>query len=216
MRNENKDVVEMAARREKMLKEGFRLFSEKRIEPVSMQSVADASKLGIATVYRYFHTKTAFVLAIATRQWKDYYGEVEKMYRARGGDAMTAAEELEFFLDCFIDLYKNHKGILRFNRNFDVYIRQEGISAEDMRPYNEAVEKFAQKFHTVYQKAKKDGTLKLDLPERKFFVSSLYIMLSVAGKYAEGLVYPPEMAEEEDLTDDLVRLKNMILSTYKA
>ena len=85
-----------------------------------------------------------------------------------------------------------------------------------MRSYNEAVEVFAKKFHVVYEKAQTDGTLKVDMPERKFFLSSLYIMLSVAGKYAEGLIYPLGMEEEEDMTEELLRLKKMILDEYQA
>ena len=46
MRNAAKDEIEMTARRESMLKEGFRLFSEKGIEEVSMQEVADACGVG--------------------------------------------------------------------------------------------------------------------------------------------------------------------------
>ena len=67
MRNLAKDEVEMAARREAMLAEGFRLFSEKGIDTVSMQEVANACGVGIATLYRYYSTKLALVLAIGAR-----------------------------------------------------------------------------------------------------------------------------------------------------
>jgi len=63
MRNPEKDEREMAERRERMLETGFRVFSEKGIEPVSMQEVADSCGLGIATLYRCFSTKPAFVIA---------------------------------------------------------------------------------------------------------------------------------------------------------
>ena len=216
MRNLEKDEIEMAGRREKMLSVGFRLFSEKTIEDVSMQEVAKACGLGVATLYRYFRTKQALVIAIAVKLWKQYYIEVEKMYRARGGSTMNAAEELAFFLDCFLDLYKNHKDVLRFNRNLHIYVRHEGVSPEDMRPYNEVVGVFAMKFHAVYQKAKIDGTLRVDLPELKFFASSLHIMLAVSEKYAEGLLYPPNEALDADLSDELELLKSMILQHYLA
>ena len=56
-----------------------------------------------------------------------------------------------------------------------------------MKPYNEAVNAFAGKFHTVFIKAEQDGTLRTDIPEENLFISSMYIMLLVAAKYAEGL-----------------------------
>ena len=214
MRNLEKDAREMAERRERMLSEGFRIFSQKSIEVVTMQEIAKASGLGVATVYRYFRTKATLVIAIGAKIWKEYAVEVEKMYQARGGDAMNAAEELAFFLDSFIDLYQNHKDVLRFIRSFETYIRYENVSKEDVRVYNEVVDGFARKFHAVYAKAEKDGTLRLELPEKKFFYTILYIMLSASEKFAEGLVYPSEY--EEDMTEELVLLKDMILQKYSA
>ena len=214
MRNLEKDEREMAERRERMLTVGFRVFSEESIETVSMQKVAAACGLGVATVYRYFRTKTELAIAIGARIWKNYAVKVEEMYRARGGDAMNAAEELAFFLDCFLDLYKNHKDVLRFIRNFETFIRHENASKEDIRVYNSVVDGFAKKFHAVYQKAEQDGTLRLEMPETKFFYTIMYIMLAAAEKFAEGLVYPLEY--EEDMTEELELLKNMILQKYSA
>ncbi len=214
MRNLEKDAREMAERRERMLSEGFRIFSQKSIEVVTMQEIAKASCLGVATVYRYFRTKAALVIAIGVKIWKDYAVEVEKMYQARGGDAMNAAEELAFFLDSFIDLYQNHKDVLRFIRSFETYIRYENVPEEDVRVYNEVVDGFARKFHAVYEKAERDGTLRLELPEKKFFYTIMYIMLSASEKFAEGLVYPSEY--EEDMTEELELLKDMILQKYSA
>ena len=214
MRNLEKDAREMAERRERMLSEGFRIFSQKSIEVVTMQEIAKASGLGVATVYRYFRTKAALVIAIGAKIWKEYAVEVEKMYQARGGDAMNAAEELAFFLDSFIDLYQNHKDVLRFIRSFETYIRYENVPEEDVRVYNEVVDGFARKFHAVYEKAERDGTLRLELPEKKFFYTIMYIMLSASEKFAEGLVYPSEY--EEDMTEELELLKDMILQKYTA
>ncbi len=212
MRNLEKDEIEMARKRERMLTVGFRVFSEKTIEVATMKEIAKACGLGYKTMFRYFGTKTALVIAIGADIWKKYALKVEEMYRARGGDAMNAAEELEFFLDCFLDLYQNHKDILRFIRNFETYIRHENVSKEDIQVYNSVVDGFARKFHTVYEKAERDGTLKIGLPETEFFAAILYIMLSAAEKFAEGLVYQPE--NEKDMTRELELLKNLILRAY--
>ena len=212
MRNLEKDEIEMARKREMMLTVGFRIFSEKTIEVATIQEIAKTCNIGYKTVFRYFGNKAALVIAIGAKIWKEYAVKVEKMYRERGGDAMNAAEELAFFLDCFIDLYQNHKDILRFVRNFETYIRHENVSKEDLAVYNTVVDGFARKFHAVYQKAEKDGTLKLGLPETEFFPTILYIMLSASEKFAEGLVYQPE--NEKDMTRELELLKNLILRAY--
>ena len=209
MRDVKKDAIGMAARRERLLEAGFRLMSARTIEAVTLQQIADEAKIGIATLYRYFKAKPDLVIEIGTNIWKRYYVEVEKEYARLNGPAMNAAEELEFFLDSIIELYR--RDVLRFNRNFDTYVQHERCTAAQMRPYNDAVAVFAKKFHTVVRKARKDGTIDIRVSESQLFVNLLYIMVSVAGKYAEGLVYPPD--GEQDRTDGLLMLKRMILDS---
>ena len=105
MRNQAKDEIEMAARREAMLEQGFRLFSEKGIEAVSMLEVSKACGLGIATLYRYYRTKMALVIDISTRQWKRFSEKVQAERKRRNTDGMNAAEELRFYLDLYISLH---------------------------------------------------------------------------------------------------------------
>ena len=209
MRNREKDAAEMAERRARLLEAGFRLFAARSIEAVTLTEIAAEAGVGIVTLYRYFKTKPDLVIELATKKWAEYYAEVEKAYAARGGAEMDAAAEMDFFLDSIIELYRSHRDLLRFNRNFDAYVIHEECTAEQMRPYNEAVHVFARKFHTVYRKAKADGTLDTSIPERRLFVNTLYAFLSAAGKYAEGLLYPPD--GPQDLTDELLLLKRIFL-----
>lgn len=44
-------------------------------ENVSLQKVADAADVGVATMYKYYQTKVKLVVAI---QWKDMGGYLEK------------------------------------------------------------------------------------------------------------------------------------------
>ena len=213
MRNAEKDAAEKAGRRARLLEAAFRLMSARSIEAVKLTEIAEAAGLGIVTLYRYFKTKPDLVIELGTVLWRKYYVEVEKAYAARGGAAMNAAAEMEFFLDSIIELYRSHKDVLKFNRNFDTYVKHQECTAEQMRPYNEAVEVFAHKFHVVYRKAQEDGTLDIRVSEKRLFVNTLYTVLSVAGKYAEGLVYPP--IGEHDMTEELLMLKRMIVDSMR-
>ena len=213
MRYTDRDPVKKAERRKRLLRAGFRLMSARTIEAVTLQEIADEAKIGIATLYRYFGSKPQLVIEIGTNVWQRYYVDVERKYARLNGPAMNAAEELEFFLDSIIELYRHHRDVLRFNRNFGTFVKHEECTAEQMRPYNEAVAVFEKKFQTVVRKAREDGTLDVRVTDPKVFVNLLYIMVSVAGKYAEGLVYPPD--GEHDMTDELLMLKDMVLASFK-
>lgn len=212
MRNAEKDEVEMLRRREAMLAEGFRLFSEKGIEAVPMQEVAKACHLGIATLYRYYNTKLALVIAIGVRQWKDYEEYVRTQREALHSSEMTAAQELDFYLDFYIDLYRNHKDVLRFNQNFNNYVQHENTTEEQLRPYVEAIHIFARMFSALYEKGRIDGTIRTELPEEKMFASTSHIMLAVIVRYAQGLLFSGD--NETDMTEEVLMVKRMILREF--
>lgn len=212
MRNPEKDEIEMANRREAMLSEGFRLFSEKGIAAVSMQAVADACGVGVATLYRYYKTKPELVIAIAARKWEEFGKFVKDEQERQNIGQMNAAKRLEFYLDCYILLYKNHKDILRFNQDFNNYVRNEKIPPKQLMPYLKAISTYAGMFHGLYEKGKADGTIYTDLPEEKMFATTSHIMLAVAVRYAQGLVYAAE--HEADRTEEYELLKRMIMREY--
>ncbi len=212
MRNKEKDEIEMAARRRTILLEGFRLFEAKGIEPTGMQEIADACHLGIATLYRYYKNKLELVLDIGTRQWQDYGLHAKKLREQCHVEKMTAAQELDFYLDFYLDLYRNHKDLLRFNNNFNIYVQHEGATAQQLRPYLQAINSIGMFFHTLYEKGKKDGTIRTDMPEDKMFAATIHIMLAVAVRYAQGLLYSAD--NETDRTEEFTLLKKLILMEF--
>ena len=214
MRNLEKDEVEMMRRREAMLAEGFRLFSEKGIEAVPMQEVAKACHLGIATLYRYYNTKLALVIAIGVRQWQDYGEYVRTQREERRSAEMTAAQELDFYLDFYIDLYRNHKDVLRFNQNFNNYVQYENTTKEQLLPYVKAINIFARMFSDLYEKGRIDGTIRTELPKEKIFASTSHIMLAVIVRYAQGLLFSGD--NETDMTEEVLMVKRMILHEFVA
>jgi AcrR family transcriptional regulator len=212
MRNLKKDEIEMKARREAMLREGFRLFAEKGIEPVAMQHVADASGVGIATLYRYYNTKLALVLDIGAKKWEEFGTHVLRLREERDIMSKTAAEEFALYLDCYIELYRNHKELLRFNQNFNNYVQHEGATKEQLAPYLAAIGTFVRMFHALYEKAKLDGTLRTDLPEDKMVAATSHIRPAVPARDAQALIYDAE--SESDRTEEFEMLKRALLREF--
>ena len=212
MRNTEKDAAEMAERRETILDAGFRLFAEKTIDPVSMNDVAKAAGVGIATLYRYYSTKQELVLAISTRVWENYIVENSRKRTALVSKGMNAGQEFEFYLDSFIDVYRNHADILRFNQFFNVYVANEEVSSEIMKPYLSIISRLAEQFHAMYERAKMDHSLRTDFPEKQMFSASLHIMLAAATRYAIGLVYLVDQSADPE--EELRMLEELLLSKY--
>ncbi len=201
------DTAQMAATRQRILETGFRLFSQRTIDKVSMQDVADEAGIGVATLYRYYNTKPLLVLAIGTWVWESYASETAGSLPTQ---ERTAAEDFAAFLEAFLDLYRNHKDILRFNQFFNVYVQSEDIEAEHFAPYRGMIGAMEQRFRKTWAKGERDGTLRTDLSPEEIFSAVLHLMLAAVTRYAVGLVY----LEGPDPEKELLLLKELFLRRF--
>jgi len=212
MWSKTKDAELMAIKRNEFLEKGFELFSNKSIESVTLSDVAKAAGYGMATLYRYFEKKPGFVIEVATWKWEKFREENTKRRRKKV-EEMTAAQLFEFYLDSFLELYKKHRDLLRFNQFFNIYIKSENIPPETIKPYTKMIDGFADSFHNIYQKALTDKTLSTSVDEREMFETTLHIMLAAASRYAVGLVYKAE--SERVSLKELETLKNALILYYQ-
>ena len=206
--NPELNALQKEVTRQRILETGFRVFAEQTIDKVTMQEVADAAGIGVATVYRYYSTKPALVLGVNGWIWEQY---LPGMLRAEQTEGVTAAERFEYYLDIFLDLYRNHKDMLRFNQFFNIYIEHEDVSGDGMQLYRSMAWKVAERFHEIYVLGQQDGSLRTDVPEQEMFFATLHLMLAAAARYAVGLAFDGGLDPEAEL----LLLKNMLLKEYK-
>ena len=65
-------------RREKIIDVAFRLFVNKKIESVTMGEITKEAGIGRATLFRYFPGKLELVIAVNTKEWKEYFDELDQ------------------------------------------------------------------------------------------------------------------------------------------
>lgn len=191
----------------RILDAGFCMLSEMSIDKVSMANVAEKAGIGIATLYRYYRTKPELVVAVGTHVWSRFIASYALLINE---DRATAVEELEFFLDSFLELYKNHKKLLCFNQFFNIYIRNEAVSPVALNSYNEMIDRLAIRFHKIYVKGEKDKTLRTHTSEKEMFLSIVHLMLAAVTRYAVGLVYEKDIESGKEL----ILLKNMLMREF--
>ncbi len=209
-RNLEKDAIEMADKNRRILENGFRIFAEKTIEKVKMTEVAEAAGIGIASLYRYYSTKPALVMGISTWLWDEYQKSVSTKQDSESFRNMTGAEAFEDYLDSFLDMYRNHADLLRFNQFFNVYLQSEGIRDEDMKSYQAVIRTLEKRFEVIYRKGFKDGTLRSDVVPSEVFSATAHLMLAAVTRYAVGLAY----TEDTDAERELELLKRVLLREY--
>ncbi len=209
-RNLEKDAIEMAAKNQRILESGFRIFAEKGIEKVTMNDIAEAAEIGIASLYRYYPSKPAVVLAVGTWVWDEFSKENRKKQSELQTTDQTGAEMFDFYLESFLDLYREHKDLLRFNQFFNVYLQIEDVSNEQLKGYTDIIDAVEMRFAETYRKGKEDGTLRTDMSAEEMFSVTAHLMLAAVTRYAVGLVY----TVDTDIEKELLLLKEMMINKF--
>lgn len=209
-RNPENDARRYAEKKQQILESAYRLFTEKTIESVTMMDVAKAAHFGIASIYRYYPTKSDLVLAVGAWVWeKIYRSYVDRVSQEEIGKR-TGAEDFENYLESFLYLYREHSDMLRFNQYFNLYLKSEGISTDQGNPYTEMIRAQAGRFSITYRKGMEDGTLRTDLSEEEMFSATVHLMLAVVTRYAVGLAY----MEGTDVEKELNLQKRMLMREF--
>ena len=199
--------------RQRMLEAGFALFSVRPIESVLMPEVAKAAGVGRATLYRYYNNKTDLAVAVAAWKMQEFYREISASYVDERIKDKNAAQCFVFYIDTFLELYRSHQDILRFNQFFNTYMLGLDTPSQQISPFLKAFSVIADRFHeNVYELAKQDGTVRTDIPEAEMFTAIVHIMMAAVTRYALGLVYCPAGCLDPEA--ELLLLKQMLLRQY--
>jgi len=198
--------------KEKILDVSYELFYTEGIDKVSIHKVASKVGIGFTSLYRNFPSKAKLVLEIAKNKWNKYYLEVEEKYKSLNGDKFSFYEELEFYIDCYIDLYLKHKELLKFNFYFETFISNEDIKKEDMKDFIEVFMLFKNKFNNTFKKYH-DGSIKKDIKEDDLFYGIMHQFLSTLTKYASGVIFT--LDEKDSYLNEIKLLKNAYLNYIK-
>lgn len=211
MHNPERDAAQMAANRLKFMKTGYRLFVKNTIDGVSLEQVAKASGIGVATLYRYFGNKLDLVIAISVWKWEEFLSRYRAPAENEEGKR-TGAGRFAYYLDSFLELYRSEKDLLRFNQFLNVYLQRTKADRKQTAPYDALIGRIGDRFRIIWEKGQQDGTLQAGIPWQEAFSVTLHLMLAAASRYAVGLVYRVE--ESADPEAELVLLRNMLFRQY--
>ena len=210
MSKSEKQIVKESERNRKILETAFRIFVERKIEPVSMGEIAEAAEIGRASLFRYYPNKLELVIAVCAAQWKAYLDELDQNRPISSVQDIPAVGRFIFTLDSYIEMYLNHKELLQYNDNFNHYVTHEGVDPEQLEKLHASVYSADTRLHMMYEKAKEDHTLRTDIPEDEFMRVTVHTMMAACTYYAGGFIWGAE--DNRDYMPELIRLKEMIIN----
>jgi len=194
-------------RREAAVRAAADLFLERGIENVKMTDVADASSLGVASLYRYFGTKTNMAIEVGTLLWHRIPATLVNIAAAPSFEQATGRDQLERLLQGYTQIYREHPEYVAFLDSFDHLMLAEDVQPEKLRAYDQELHSFFPVFSEAYHKGKVDGSLPRDVDFVMFYRTISHALMRVAAKFIRGDITPSDdVARDQAELDMLVAM----------
>lgn len=183
------------------------LFLKDGLGEVRMTDIADASGVGVATLYRRFSTKTNLAIAAATLLWQRFNDCIMDIVESDRFLAMSGADRLECLLREYAAHYAANREFVRFLDDFDHLMLAEHVGLEALADYGREVDSFYLIFVDAYQLGVSDGTARQIDDFRTFYRTVAHALTGLAEKISQGDVIPSDRFEEDP--SELVCLVDM-------
>ena len=212
-RNAERDKLEAERRKTQLIEAGFELFARYGIESVSLSAVAKKADVAASTMYKYFQNKASLAVAISARIWSDVWTTSREQQGANTLAQMDPYQLFELYANTIIGLYLERPQILRYSANYKTYICRENVPEGMLGEHLDPLRPIAELFLGSCKAAATGTPVRTDVSPEKMFSFLALTMLTMAERYAQGLVWTevPEGAH----ADDLMQLKNLLLTWMK-
>ena len=163
-RNIERDEKEAMRRKEQLMEAGFRLFSQYGIENVSLQRVADAAEVGVATLYNYYQTKVKLVIAISGKIWGDLWKEILEERDRRYLNHSRRISTLSFIRtrsSGFTGNARKYSGSVITIKTLSPGRKSRG---EALAEHLDVLKPAGALYHKFYEQARSDKSIRTDIP----------------------------------------------------
>ena len=181
-----KRKIELENQKEKRKKAvilvAIEVLKEKGIENTKMTDIAEKAQIGVATVYRYFKTKTDLVIGSAIVLWKMEISSLHHQFYEESFIELSGAERVRIILSTFITLYYNHSKFICFLEQFDNYIIKEHIVPEKLEGYEKSIIDLKSVMFDAIEQGKKDSSIKATVDKNVFYITIAHSLMSLCQK----------------------------------
>ena len=202
-------------RRQMILEQAVVEFSKNGIENTSMADVAKASEVGIASLYRYFNSKTDLVIQSTVIFWQKAEEYFIPSFLTRQFSAMSGIHQIEAIARLMIKSFSDYREFLIFLNDFETFLRKHKISRDQLIDYESEIVKIKPNITKALEKGLEDHTVRLNYSVEETYFTLSQLLVSFAQKLA---VYSDILSGEGifDATKMMETAVNMIIDWLRA
>lgn len=163
-----------------------KLFLEKGIDEVKMTDIAENCGIGVASLYRYFETKTEIVIRAGCILWEkinaDFLTYVDR------DESATGLDSLHYALSYYKELFLKHRDFIKFLDDFDQLMLSEKVPWEQLKRYENSVGNFYDPIRMAYERGVADGTVRKVDDLLIVYTAITHSLISVSQKFIRGAI----------------------------
>lgn len=168
------------------------LFLKNGIASVKMTDIAEESGIGVATLYRYFGTKTSITIAAMTYLWNLTKNKFSGIFDSDIFLAQRGIKQINDLVRMFIVLYQTHPDFMKLLAEFDLFLAKEQVPKDELVEYEKSVINFYPVFERAYLTGIKDGSVREVKDIKLFYLSFAHALLELAKKLTQGELLPSD------------------------
>lgn len=172
-------------RKNKVIEAAKMVFEIKGIEATKMTDIADASNIGVASVYRYFSTKADVAIEVGIKYWSFVYDYLTKHETTD----LSGLEGLKKLMNVYTDDDHQLTNFFRFIEQLDALIFKLEAKPENFDVYERAVESVEPIFDVLLERGALDGSIRSDIDVQKTYVMISHTLTALKQKHcSRGLI----------------------------
>ena len=177
------------------------MFLKHGIDAVKMTDIADACGVGVATLYRYFGTKTSITIAAMTHLWSKLKHNYDRVFETEVFLKQSGLKRLNDLMRMYLVLFDVHGDFMRLVGEFDLMLQSEDIPKAALYDYEKSIINFYPYIEAAYIAGVQDGTVRSDINFKLFYLTYGHSMLELCKKLLRGELLPSDdfSAAKEEL-----------------
>ncbi|MBQ8920546.1 MAG: TetR/AcrR family transcriptional regulator [Oscillospiraceae bacterium] len=186
------------------------MFLKQGIDAVKMTDIADACGVGVATLYRYFGTKTSITIAAMTHLWSDLKHRYDQVFETDAFKKQSGIKRLNDLMRMYLVLFDSHGDFMRLVGEFDLMLQSENVPKDALRDYEQSIINFYPYIEAAYLAGLRDGTVRGDIDFKLFYLTYGHSMLELCKKLLRGELLPSD--DFSSAKDELTMLADIGIS----
>ncbi len=185
---------------EKAIETCAEMFLKNGIEAVRMTDIAHNSGVGVATLYRYFGTKTGITIAAMTFLWNQMKDMISGVFDTEAFLRQNGLKQLNDLMKMYVVIYQAHPAFMKVLSEFDLMLLNEKVPPEELKDYEKSIVNFYPVFEKAYVAGLADGSVR-EVPDIKlFYLAFAHSLMELSKKLIQGELLPSDdfsIAEKE-------------------